>query len=187
MLAVSNTSPISNLACIGRLDLLRAQFGEIWIPRAVEAELAAVPDGAVRTTIDQTRQLGWLKGRAASDANLVSLLTVELHRGDAEAIALALEMNADWLLMDEREGRAMARQLGLHVTGVPSRQEDGTPRSHQARTRRPARQGPFLSRQSSNGPFFRRPLRRRDDIRSGIPSAALSSREESEVLTKLRA
>jgi uncharacterized protein len=52
MLAVSNTSPISNLACIGRLDLLRAQFGEIWMPRAVEAELADVPDGAVRTTID---------------------------------------------------------------------------------------------------------------------------------------
>src|ERR1700730_10534774 len=118
MLAVSNTSPISNLACIGRLDLLRAQFGEIWIPRAVEAELAAVPDGAVLTTIDQTRQLGWLKGRAASDANLVNLLTLELHRGEAEAIALALEMKADWLLMDEREGRAVARQLGLHVTGV---------------------------------------------------------------------
>jgi predicted nucleic acid-binding protein len=118
MLAVSNTSPISNLACIGRLDLLRAQFGEIWIPRAVEAELADVPDGAVRTTIDQTRQVGWLKGQAASDANLVNLLTLELHRGEAEAIALALEMKADWLLMDEREGRAVARQLGLHVTGV---------------------------------------------------------------------
>jgi hypothetical protein len=52
MLAVSNTTPISNLACIGRLDLLRAQFGEIRIPRAVEAELAEVPDRAVRTTID---------------------------------------------------------------------------------------------------------------------------------------
>ena len=84
MLAVSNTSPISNLACIGRLDLLRAQFGEIWIPKAVEAELADVPDGAVRTTIDQTRQVGWLKVRAASDANLVNLLTLELHRGPGD-------------------------------------------------------------------------------------------------------
>jgi hypothetical protein len=55
MLAVSNTSPISNLACNGRLDLLRAQCGQIWVPKAVEAELADVPDGAVRTTIDQTR------------------------------------------------------------------------------------------------------------------------------------
>jgi predicted nucleic acid-binding protein len=86
--------------------------------RGPSRPLADVPDGAVRTTIDQTRQLGWLKGQAASDANLVNLLTLELHRGEAEAIALALEMKADWLLMDEREGRAVARQLGLHVTGV---------------------------------------------------------------------
>jgi predicted nucleic acid-binding protein len=60
MLAVSNTS-ISNLACIGQLHLLRTQFDEIWIPRAGEAELAEVPDGAVRTTVDRTRQVGWLK------------------------------------------------------------------------------------------------------------------------------
>jgi hypothetical protein len=87
------------------LDLLRAQFGEIWIPNAVQAELADVPDGAVRTTIDQSRQVGWLKGQAASDANLVNLLTLELRRGEAQAIALALEMKADWLLMmSERVG-----------------------------------------------------------------------------------
>jgi predicted nucleic acid-binding protein len=49
---------------------------------------------------------------------LVSLLTLALHHGEAEAIALALEMKADWLLIDEREGRAMARQLGMRVTGV---------------------------------------------------------------------
>jgi predicted nucleic acid-binding protein len=44
MLAVSNTSPISNLAYIGRLDLLEMQFGEICVPRAVELELAKHPD-----------------------------------------------------------------------------------------------------------------------------------------------
>lgn len=53
-----------------------------------------------------------------SDANLISLLTVELHSGEAEAIALALELKADHLLIDEREGRTMARQLGVPVTGV---------------------------------------------------------------------
>jgi predicted nucleic acid-binding protein len=42
MPAVSNTSPISNLALIGRLDLLREQFGKILIPRAVERELQAL-------------------------------------------------------------------------------------------------------------------------------------------------
>lgn len=118
MLAVSNTSPISNLACIGRLNLLREQFGEVWIPSAVETELHRIPDATVRKTIDEAREAAWLMLRPATEANLVRLLTVDLHQGEAEAIALALEMKANRLLIDENEGRAMARQLGLQVTGV---------------------------------------------------------------------
>jgi predicted nucleic acid-binding protein len=118
MPAVSNTSPISNLACIARLTLLRQQFGEVWIPEAVETELHKIPDPAVQKTIDEAKQIGWLKVRKASNAALISLLTVELHQGEAEAIALALEMKADRLLVDEREGRMTARQLGLPLTGV---------------------------------------------------------------------
>ena len=59
-----------------------------------------------------------LKIRPASNAPLIRLLAVELHSGEAEAIALALEMNAERLLIDERDGRIAARQLGLSVTGV---------------------------------------------------------------------
>ncbi len=128
MRTVSNTSPISNLAWIGRLDFLLDQFQEIWIdflldqfqeiwiPIAVETELQNVPDPAVRKAVDEAKRRGWLKSRPASDAALVSLLTLELHPGEAEAIALALEMKAEYLLIDEREGRALARQLGLPIT-----------------------------------------------------------------------
>ena len=118
MPTVSNTSPISSLACIGRLNLLHEQFGDIWIPQAVRTELRDIPDAAVRKTIDEATQAGWLRLRDASDANVVNLLLVELHQGEAEAIALALEMRARRLLIDEREGRATSRLLGLHVTGV---------------------------------------------------------------------
>lgn len=118
MPAVSNTSPVFNLACIGRLNLLREQFAEVWIPSAVEAELRQTPDATVRNTIDQARQAKWLMMRPATDANLISVLTVDLHQGEAEAIALGLEMKAERLLIDEKQGRAMARQLGLQVTGV---------------------------------------------------------------------
>lgn len=42
MRTVSNTSPISNVAVAGRLDLLRRRFGRVVIPRAVARELAAL-------------------------------------------------------------------------------------------------------------------------------------------------
>ena len=118
MPTVSNTSPIFNLASIGRLNLLHEQCGGIWIPQAVKTELRGIPDGAVRNLIDEATKAGWLKLRDAADTNLVSLLTVELHRGEAEAIALALQMHANPLLIDEKEGRATARLLGLQVAGV---------------------------------------------------------------------
>ena len=118
MPTVSNTSPISNLAWIGRLDLLRVQFTEIWIPEAVETELQSVPDPVARRAIVEAQRGRWLKVRAPGDGPLISLLAVELDIGEAQAIALALELNAGWLLIDEREGRAMARQLGLKLTGV---------------------------------------------------------------------
>ena len=118
MRAVSNTSPLSNLAYVGRLDLLREQLGEVWVPEVVWNELSNIPDTGVLKTIDKAREIGWLKLQRASDANLTSLLRVDLHPGEAEAIALSLETKADVLLIDEREGRAMARQLGVRVTGV---------------------------------------------------------------------
>ena len=43
MPTMSNTSPIFNLACIGRLKLLHEQFGDIWIPQAVRTELQKIP------------------------------------------------------------------------------------------------------------------------------------------------
>jgi hypothetical protein len=118
MPTVSNTSPISNLARIDRLDLLPEQFSEVWIPHTVEVELGRVPDVAARKSIDAAKRTGWLRSRVPTDSNLISLLTVELDRGESEAIALALELKADRLLIDEREGRAVARHLGLKLTGV---------------------------------------------------------------------
>jgi predicted nucleic acid-binding protein len=118
MLAVSDTSPVFNLACIGRLDLLRTQFEQIWIPSAVETELIQIPDAAIRARVEHARSSGWLMVRSTTEVDLVKLLTAGLHQGEAEAIALALETKANRLLIDEKEGREMARRLGLSITGV---------------------------------------------------------------------
>jgi len=48
----------------------------------------------------------------------VQLLKQTLDRGEAKAIALSIELKADWTLLDEREGRKVAKSLGLNVTGI---------------------------------------------------------------------
>ena len=118
MLAVSNTSPISNLASIGRLELLKSQFSELWIPDAVAAELAAHPDPVAQAAIRKAIQNRWLQIRPPQDSALLRLLSLQLHRGEAEAITLATDLHADFVLIDEQEGRQLASRTGLAVTGV---------------------------------------------------------------------
>ncbi|MEO8367935.1 MAG: DUF3368 domain-containing protein [Candidatus Solibacter sp.] len=118
MLVVSNTSPICNLAIIGRLHLLQDQLGEIRIPAAVQRELDQLShaDGskAVQLAITQGR----IQPVALQDDKIARLLQTALHPGEAEAIALALNLPADLILLDERDGRMTAERGGLRVTGV---------------------------------------------------------------------
>jgi predicted nucleic acid-binding protein len=118
MPAVSNTSPISNLAIIGHLELLKLQFSELWIPNAVAEELAANPDPAALAAIHAAIHDGWIKTANPRNPTLLNLLLPSLHRGEAEAIALAVDLKADTIIIDEHEGRLLARQAGLSVTGV---------------------------------------------------------------------
>jgi predicted nucleic acid-binding protein len=118
MLVVSDTSPISNLAIIGRLSLLQKQFQEIWIPVAVESELSRLPNQKALADVEQGLRDGWIKHRAVSAKAIVHILQSSLGPGEAETIALALELPADLVLLDERNGRAAAVCAGLRVTGV---------------------------------------------------------------------
>ena len=52
MLVVSNTSPLSNLAMIGRLELVWEQLGKVVIPPAVEAELSRNPKPNARAALE---------------------------------------------------------------------------------------------------------------------------------------
>ena len=118
MLAVSDTSPISNLASIGHLDLLRRQFSVLWIPDAVAEELAAHPDPIALAAIQAAVRDQWIRAAAPKSPILQSLLLSSLHKGEAQAIALAVDLKADTVIIDEQEGRRLAAQAGLAVTGV---------------------------------------------------------------------
>lgn len=116
MSVVSNASPLINLARIGRFELLRELYAEIFIPEAVRREV--VEEGAGQPGADEVKRAGWMKTQAVTNTLLVQALRQDLDAGEAEAIVLAVELDADLLLMDERRGREVARHLGVDRTGV---------------------------------------------------------------------
>jgi len=118
MPVVSNTSPILNLAIVDQLELLRHQFGEILIPSAVLEELKVDEERPGSQVIREAISSRLIQIREVNNESLAQLLKQTLDRGEAEAIALAIELNADWTLLDEREGRKVAKSLGLNVTGI---------------------------------------------------------------------
>jgi hypothetical protein len=115
---VSKTSPISNLAIIGRLDLLRSQFDAVFIPEAVRAALEHLPDPVAQASIEAALQLGWLRCPAVANPRLAAALGNDLDTGEAEAMAPTAEIQPDALLTDEKEGRSVARHAGLPAGGV---------------------------------------------------------------------
>lgn len=60
----------------------------------------------------------WVSRSTVKNQDLVTTLRQDLDRGEAESIALGLELNADLILLDEKEGRRMAKRLGLKRIGV---------------------------------------------------------------------
>ncbi|NJM99560.1 MAG: DUF3368 domain-containing protein [Phormidesmis sp. RL_2_1] len=116
MIIISDTSPISNLLLIGQLSLLKALYGQLIIPDAVFREIKALETFGIDVSGVQTAD--WIEVRAVCDQMLVDKLVMEVDRGEAEAIALAIELNAERLLIDERIGRRVAQRYELKITGL---------------------------------------------------------------------
>ncbi len=116
MTIVSNTSPISNLAKIGQIDLLQKLYKTVLIPTAVYDEL--LDQRAGETIIKAVQSASWLEVQVVQNQQLVGELRNILNLGEAEAIALAIEVNANRLLIDEHLGREAAVVRGLRITGV---------------------------------------------------------------------
>ncbi|NUM77925.1 DUF3368 domain-containing protein [candidate division KSB1 bacterium] len=115
-MVVSNTSPLMNLAIIGRLDLLRHFYETIYVPEAVWNEL--IIQGAGKPGSEAIASESWIKLHAVQNRHLVTALREHLDSGEAETIALALERQAILILLDETEGRRVAASYGLVKTGV---------------------------------------------------------------------
>ena len=117
MIVVSNTTPLIGLASIQRFELLQQLFGEVYIPQAVYAEsvIAGSGEGSAKREVSGAT---WIKVVNVQDRLAVDVLLDELDLGEAEAIVLARELNADWVLMDERKARRKLTQLGINKIGT---------------------------------------------------------------------
>lgn len=113
---LSDTSPIRYLIMIGESEVLRLLYGRLLIPESVAQELDQPRTPiVVRQWISQPPP--WLQVLRPSNT-IDSRIHVDLDRGERDAILLALEVQADLLLMDDREGVEEAIRLGLAVTGT---------------------------------------------------------------------
>ena len=116
MIVVSDTSPLSNLFIIGRLDLLHQLFEKIVVPTAVMNELLELEKRGIDLSL--IRNAPWIEVVEVKHKDSIQKLLIDLDRGEAEAIVLAESMHADWLLIDETKGRNIAKLHGLRIVGL---------------------------------------------------------------------
>ncbi len=104
MVVVADTSPINYLILIDQIEILPRLYNRILIPPAVLAELKhpVAPEP------------GWLE--VLTPKSVVNVARLDL--GESEAIALAAEMKAEVLLIDEQAGRQEAARRGLKAAGT---------------------------------------------------------------------
>lgn len=115
-IVVSDTTAITHLARVDLLHLLQALFNVVYIPEAVYQELVQYGDQVPGSM--EVKTLSWIKKEKVRNTAMVTVLSTTLDPGESEAIALAVEKNADLLIIDEFTGRNMATQHGVNITGV---------------------------------------------------------------------
>ncbi|MFB6178584.1 MAG: DUF3368 domain-containing protein [Halorientalis sp.] len=113
---VSDTSPLLNLALIERLGLLESQFSGITVPSQVWDELSEGERGL--DSLRELREDGFVTVVAVERSDLFIEIFHELDLGETAAICHAIEQNADLVLLDEKDGRRVARRHDLNITGV---------------------------------------------------------------------
>ena len=102
---ISDTSCLILLQKIGELVILHKLFGNIITTHEVAAEFGlSLPE--------------WIELKDPSDKNYQSVIEASVDKGEASAIALAVEIDDCLLIIDDLKGRKFAHQLGITVIGT---------------------------------------------------------------------
>jgi predicted nucleic acid-binding protein len=115
VIVIADTTPLNYLIRLGHSDLLREFYGRVLVPPSVLIEMKhAEAPPEVRAWACQPPE--WLE--EVEVQHIDKSIPVELGAGEREAISLALEVQADLLLIDERAGRKEAEARHIPVAGT---------------------------------------------------------------------
>jgi predicted nucleic acid-binding protein len=114
-LVVCDTSPLRALNQVGLLGVLEILYGDVLVPPAVVAELSVARAG-VRAFVLSAHP--YVQVREASDTLAARALRARFGPGEADAIALALEVRPVAILIDDLAARSAALRLGLTPVGA---------------------------------------------------------------------
>lgn len=119
MLVVSDTSPITNLAAVGHLDLLRALYTQIIIPEEVRDELVLGGAGANPGAHEVLTEPWFVVGSVdLQERGQVARTYPALDIGEVAALALAVARSADLILLADKSARRAAATLKLSYIGI---------------------------------------------------------------------
>lgn len=116
MIIVSDTTPLSELAKVGKLNLLHDIYEKIIIPQEVYHEVTT----GTHPAVNLVQLADWIEIQTISSSEKVSTLKTitNLGWGECAAMILAEELEADQLLIDDLEARRVALSRNLKITGT---------------------------------------------------------------------
>lgn len=117
MIAVTNASPLIILARSNYLENVQKIFKHVIIPEAVFNEIFQKKDAASKT-VRELINVGFLKIEKVKNKELARFISIDVGLGEAEAIALSLELNPDYLLLDDYKARIYAEERSIKIIGT---------------------------------------------------------------------
>ncbi|MBY5958381.1 hypothetical protein KUV50_09580 [Membranicola marinus] len=116
MRVISDTTIISNLVQIDELEILERLYSEVIIPVSVYDELQILVDRGIVSRGEL--EVDWIIVKSVVSHDMVSDLLNRLDLGESESIILGMELNADYLLIDEKSGRMEGVKRGMKIIGT---------------------------------------------------------------------
>ena len=113
---IVNSTPLIALSNVGKLEILRKLYEEIYIPQAVFNEVTEKNDKASQNI---QNELSWIHVESIQNPDKYAMYRAKLHAGEVEVMILAQETpEADLVIIDDNAARKTAKYLGLTVTGT---------------------------------------------------------------------